>query len=236
MISNEKLNPDKLARIAGLLYVLLIPLGVFGIIYIPGSFIVSGDGAATASKIMANETLFRFSIVSALLTQLVNLVLVLFLYKLLKPVNKNLAVLMVVFIIVAVPIAMINELNNIIVLLLLNGDGYLSVFSSEQLHSVVLLFLDLHEYGIYLAGIFWGLWLFPMGYLIYKSGFIPKIIGVLLIIACVGYLLDSFIYIMMPDFSFAFSEFLFFGELAISFRLLIMGVDVEQWQKCANLY
>ncbi|MFV2061741.1 MAG: DUF4386 domain-containing protein [Gammaproteobacteria bacterium] len=232
-MSQNKMDPNKTARIAGLLYVLLIPLGVFGIMYIPSTLIVPGDAAATASKIIANESAFRFSIVSALLTQLVNLWLVLFLYKLLKPVNKNYAVLMVVFIMVAVPIAMVNELNNIAVLMLLSNHEYLSEFSSQQLQALVPFFLDLHESGINLAGIFWGLWLFPMGYLVYKSGFIPKLIGVLLVIACVGYLLDSFIYFIIPNVGFAFSEYLFFGEIAISFWLLIKGVDIAQWEKYA---
>ena len=172
MNSKEKTNPiQKTARTAGFLYMLLIPLGVFGMIYIPNTLFVSGDIATTVSNIMANETLFRFGIVSALLTQVVQIFVVLYLYKLLKPVNKNLAVLMVVFILVAVPIAMLNELNQFAVLLLLNGADYLTFFTTDQIQAFVALFLDLHEHGIFIAQIFWGLWLFPMGYLIFKSGF-----------------------------------------------------------------
>ena len=136
MTSKEKANPNKTARIAGFLYLLLIPLGVFGILYVPSTLFVPGDVAATASNIMANETLFRLSIVSALLTQVVQIFAVLFLYKVLKPAGKNLAVLMVVFILVAVPIAMLNELNQFAVLLLLNGAGYLAAFTTDQLQAL----------------------------------------------------------------------------------------------------
>lgn len=213
----------KTARITGLLYLLMIPLGVFGILYVPSTLIVQGDVAATASNIVANETLFRISIVSALLVYLINIFVVLFLYKILKPVNKSLSALMVILLLVSVPIAFINELNSAAVLLLLDG--------AQQSLAQMSLFLDLHEYGIQIAGIFWGLWLLPMGYLVFKSNFIPKIIGVLLMIACLGYLADSFIFLIKPDFGVVFTEFTFIGEVAIALWLLIKGVDVKQWEK-----
>ena len=233
MITKEKMNPKKTARIAGVLYLLMIPLGVFGILYIPSTLVVPGDAAATASNIMANELLFRLSIVSALLTQLVYIFVVLFLYELLKPVNKNHAVLMVIFTLVAVPIAMLNELNKIAVLLLLSGAEYLTIFTTSQLQALVPVFLDLHEYGIQIAGIFWGLWLLPMGYLVFKSNYIPKIIGVLLMIGCLGYLMDFFIFFLFPSVDVVISEFTFIGEVVMVFWLLIKGVNVEQWEKRA---
>ena len=233
MISKERTDPNKTARIAGFLYLLLIPLGIFGMLYVPNTLFVPGDIAATASNIMANQTLFRVSIVSALFTQVVQIFVVLYLYKVLKPVNKNYATLMVVFILVAVPIAMLNELNQFAVLLLLNGTDYLTFFTTDQIHALVALLLDMRQSGIFIAQIFWGLWLLPMGYLTFKSGFLPKIIGVLLIIACFGYLIDSFIFFFVPDFGIEFSQFTFLGELFITLWLLIKGVDVEQWKKLA---
>jgi hypothetical protein len=151
MTAKEKMNPNKTARITGFLYLMLVPLGIFGILYVPSTLIISGDVAATASNIMANELLYRLSIVTALVVQLVNIFVVLGLYKLLKPVNKNIAVLMVIFILLGVPIAMLNELNQFAVLLLLNGAGYLTVFTADQLQAHVSLFLDLHEHGIAIA-------------------------------------------------------------------------------------
>ncbi len=181
------MNPiQKTARITGFLYLLLVPLGIFGIIYIPSILIVPGDIAATVSRIMANGLLFRLSIVSALLVQLVNIFVVVLLYKLLKPVNKNQAVLMVIFLLLGVPIAFINELTHVAVLLLLSGSDYLAIFTAiftvEQVHALVALLLELHGSGIFIAQIFWGLWLFPMGYLVFKSGFLPRIIGIFLMI------------------------------------------------------
>jgi hypothetical protein len=151
----------------------------FGLIYVPSRLIVPGDAAATASNVMASDSLFRLGIVSNLLVHIVNLFLVLALYRLLKPVNKNMASLMVMFVLVGVPIVMLNELTQLAVLPLLSGADYLAVFTTEQLHALVLLFLNLHKQGLNIAQIFWGLWLFPMGYLVFKSGFIPRILGML---------------------------------------------------------
>jgi hypothetical protein len=225
VITKEKTNPNKSARIAGGLYLLLLPLGILGLIYVPATLIVPGDVATTASNIMANESLFRLSIVSALLIQVVNLFVVLFLYKLLKPVNKNMALLMVIFILLGAPIAMLTEVNRAAALLLLN--------TADLSPALAALFLDLHEVGIQIASIFWGLWLFPMGYLVFKSGYIPKMIGVLLIIGCFGYLADSFAFFLFPNFGMTISQFTFIGELVLPLWLLIKGVNVAQWEKFA---
>ncbi len=224
---------QKTARITGFLYLLLIPLGVFGIIYVPSTLIVPGDIAATASKIMAHGWLFRLSIVSALVVQLINIFVVLLLYKLLKPVNKTHATLMVIFLLLGIPIAFINELSHLAVLLLLSGSDALTMFTTDQVQALVALLLDLHESGIFIAQIFWGLWLFPMGYLGFKSGFLPRIIGILLMIGCFGYLFDSFTAFLFPNFGVTVSEFTFLGEVLLPLWLLIKGVNVEQWEKRA---
>ncbi len=207
-------------------------------LYVPNTLFVPGDITATVSNILANQTLYSLSIVTALLTQVVQIFAVLFLYKVLKPVNKNYAVLMVVFILLAVPIAMLNENNQFAVLLLLNGAeffgvDFLAFFTADQIEALVALFLGLRQTGLYIAQIFWGLWLFPMGYLVFKSGFLPKIIGALLIVAGFGYLIDSFISFFVPDFGITFTTFTFLGEMLIAFWLLIKGVNVEAWNKRA---
>ena len=143
---------------------------------------------------------------------------------------------MVIFILIGAPIAMLNELNRFIALLLLSGANYLTVFTADQLQALVPLFLDLHEHGITIAGIFWSLWLFPMGYLVFKSGYIPRILGVLLIIAGFGYLIDSFAVFLLPNLYATISQFILFttyGELLFPLWLLIKGVNVEQWEKRA---
>jgi len=231
MTTQNNTIPNQTARIAGFLYLLLIPLGILGIMYIPNTLFVSGDMAATASNILANESLFRLGIVSAIAVQLVNIFVVLFLYKLLKPVNRGIAQLMVIFLLLAVPIAFINELAHLAVLLLLNGADYLAVFTTGQIQAMVAFFLDLHEHGIFIAQVFWGLWLFPMGYLVFKSGFLPRILGILLMIGCFGYLIDSVLFFLVPSFGVTFSEFTFLGEVLLPLWLVIKGVNVEQWKQ-----
>ena len=233
MTTKEKINPNKTARVAGCLYLMLFPLGIFGIIYVPSSLIVLGDAATTASNIMANELLYRLSIVTALTLQIVYIFLALALYKLLNPVDKNNAVLMVILVLVAAPIAMLNELNHVAVLLVLSGSDFLTTFSMDQVQASVPLFLNLHEHGVFIAQIFWGLWLFPMGYLIFKSNFLPLALGILMIIGGFGYLVDSFVYFIFPDFDVTVSEFTFLGELLLPLWLMFKGVNHEQWEKYA---
>ncbi len=228
---------NKTTRFAGFLYLLMAPFGIFGIMYVPSILIVPGDAATTANNIMTSESLFRSGIVSALIVQILIILLVLVLYKLLKPVNKNHALLMVIFILVSVPITMLNELNQFAALLISSGADYLAVFSAGQLQTLVSLFLNLHEYGIFITSIFWGLWLLPMGYLVFKSGFLPRILGILLMIACFGYLIDSFGRLLLSNFDTTIVAtivgVMLWGELLFPLWLLIKGVNVEQWEKRA---
>jgi uncharacterized membrane protein YeaQ/YmgE (transglycosylase-associated protein family) len=220
MITNAKTHSvQNIAKNAGWLYLSLIPLGILGIIYVPATLFVAGDVGATISNIVANELLFRAGIVSAFLVQLVGICVVLYLYKLLKSVNQSHALLMVLFQLLAVPITLVNELFHVAVLVLLN--------TPEPSHQLVSLFLELHHHGIFVSQIFWGLWLFPMGYLVFKSGFLPKILGILLMIGCMGYLIDSVTHFMLPDFGFTVSEFTFVGELLLPLWLVVKGVYVE---------
>jgi hypothetical protein len=168
---------------------------------------------------------------SAVLAGIVNIFVVIALYRLLKPVNKNMALLMVIFILLAVPIGMLNELNRITALLLLRSAGYSAVFTADQLQALVSLFLNLHLYGIIIAGFFWGLWLFPMGYLVFKSGYIPRILGIILMIGCFGYLINSSATLLLPDYKVNIVIFVGWGEVIFPLWLLIKGVNVERWQK-----
>jgi uncharacterized protein (DUF486 family) len=225
-------SPLYRARVAGFLYLTLLPLGMFGL-YVSSILIVPGDAATTAYRIMASESLFRLSIVSALLVQIANVFVVLALYRLLKPVNREMALLMVILLLLGVPIAMLNELNHFAVLLLLSGANYLTPFTASQLQALVPLFLALHKLGVSIAGIFWGLWLFPMGYLVLKSGFLPRILGILLIIGCFGYLIDSFAAFLLPNSEVNVAILTFWGEVLLPLWLVIKGVNLEQWNKRA---
>ncbi len=188
------------ARIAGLLYTLMIPLGAFGIMFIPQFFVVSGDADATIANILANSGLFRIGMLSALVVQITHIFIVLLLYKLFQPVNGNMAALMVLFMLVSVPISMINELSHYMALLMANGDLSAAGMLAGQPKGLLLLLFELHKYGILISGFFWGLWLFPMGYLVIKSHFLPKTLGILLIIAFCGYIADSLLNLGIPGY------------------------------------
>ena len=231
MLTNTKTSPLVKARIAGFLYLFGNPFAPFVLLILPSRLVARGDAAGTASNIMASESLFRFGIVVLLYNSILSIFLVLALYQVLKVVDKNMAWLMVIFVLVGVPIGMLNELNNLAILQLLGGENYLSVFTTEQLQALAYFFFQLHRQGLNINMIFWGLWLFPMGYLVFKSGFLPRIIGVLLVISCIGYVVQSFAAFLGYNLRIMFITG--WGELVLGLWLLIKGVDVEQWQKRA---
>ena len=208
------------AKLSGILYLSLLPLGILGIIYVPDNLIVTNDISTTINNIIENETLFRWSIIAALTVQLINIILVIQLYKILQHIHKIMTYFMVIFSLLAVPIAFLNEINNLAIVNLLNQPK-----ESEQLIGI---FINLHHHGIIIAQVFWGLWLFPLGYLIYKSEFLPKFIGVLLIIGSIGYVVDSFTLILLPNFKITFSEFTFLGEVIFPLWLLTKGINTKK--------
>jgi hypothetical protein len=224
---------NKTARIAGFLYLLFIPLAFFGFPYGPSHLFVPGDAATTANNIMAAASQFRLSMVINLFGAIFNVFVVLALYRLLKAVNKNMAALMVVFILLGTPIGMLNELNHVAVLLLLSGADYLTPFTASQLQALVLFFHDLHQYGLNIDKVFWGLWLLPMGYLVFKSGFLPRILGLLLIIGGVGWLTEFLTALLLPNGGVKIVMFTSWGEVLFPLSLLVKGVNVEQWKKRA---
>jgi uncharacterized protein DUF4386 len=219
-------STKKAARVAGLLYVLMGIPGGFSLLYVSSVLIVPGDATATINRIKTSELLFRVGMVSELICAAGFIFVALALYRLFKGVDKTLASLMVTLFVVSVPISFLNVLNQIAALTLLSGANFLSVFNSSQLNALVMLFLGLHHDGILLAQIFWGLWLLPFGVLVFKSGFLPRILGVLLIIACFGYLAISFTHLLLPAYGHIVSKFamvLTLGELPIILWLLIKG-------------
>jgi hypothetical protein len=188
------LSQHQAVKYLRILYPIWAVVGLFGVMYARTSLIVSGDAGATANNLVAQEMLFRAGIVGSLITQLIHIAVVLILYKLFKSVNKDHAVLLVVLGLVGVPISMLNTLNRVAALMLASGADYLGVFTTDQLHA-----LNLNEQGMYIATIFWGLWLFPLGYLIKKSGYFPKIIGNLVMIGGIGYTSEPFIRYILPE-------------------------------------
>ena len=231
MATQEKTNSlKKTARIAGLLILIISVFAPFSMMYVPSNLIVPGDAATTAKNIMASEGLFRAGIVSDSIVFLIEIVLVVILYVLLKPVSKTLSLVAAFSRLAMTVIQAINLLNHFTPLLLLSGAGYLTVFEPDQLYALVLLFLNAHEYVVLIWGLFFGLHLFVLGYLVYKSGYIPRILGVLLVIASLCYLTQSFGNILLPQYEeiFASVGLLSMIELAFPLWLLIKGVKDQQ--------
>lgn len=218
----------KIARIAGLLYLVVVIAGGFSLMYVPGKLTVAGNGAATVSNIIASETLFRLGIFAGVVCYTAFLLLPIVLYKLLKPVNKTHAVLMVALALVSVPMSFINLLNKFAVLTLISKAPYLSVFKADELQAQVLMHLGFYNNGIQLISIFWGLWLFPFGYLVYRSGFLPKVLGILLMLGCFGYIIDFTGDFLFPGYGkLGISGYVHLpsalGEIGTCLWLLIMG-------------
>jgi hypothetical protein len=219
-------STKKAARVAGSVYFLASLPAPFVLIYIPSKLIVWGNPTATAHNILASESLFRIGIVGELLSFAAFLFVPLALYRLLKGVDNTQASLMVALIGVSLPISLVNVLNSIAALMLVRGPDYLSAFSQPQREALAMMFLKLHGQGLLIAEIFWGLWLIPFGLLVYKSGFLPRILGILLIAACLGYLAESLTPLLVPRYVetvSGFTKFLTACELPIIFWLLIRG-------------
>ncbi len=214
------------ARLAGALYLSLLPFGFFSFVYVPSVLLVRGDAGTTSRNIMESAWLFRCGIVSHLVSQIVVVFLVLALYRLLKVVNKDRAMLMVVLALLGIPIAFLNEVNNLAVLRLLCGAAE-GAFTSAQLQAQAMLFLDMGRNGVLVAQVFWGLWLFPLASLVLRSAFLPRWLAIPLMIAGVGYLVDSSMQVLFPGFV-IISQFTFVAELLLPAWLVIKGVTVER--------
>jgi hypothetical protein len=216
------------ARVAGVLYLLMAISAPFGLIYVPSKLIVPGDATATADRVRASEFLLRIGIGSELFHQAVAIFLVLALYRLFKAVNEQHAVLMVILgALVSVPIVFLNVLNETAALVLVSSADFLSVFERPQLDALAYLFVRLHEQGLIVVSIFWGLWLFPLGMLVIRSGFIPRILGVLMMVAGAAYLASSSTSLLLPRYADLVDQFamvLAFGELPFMFWILIWGM------------
>ena len=234
MTNKERINsPQKIARVAAFVFLIIFFLGISTELFIRPGMIVPGDAAATVRNIAASEALFRLSLVSDLIRQALLMLLPLVLYKLLKPVNKNIASLIVIFALVCVPISMLNELNHFAVLLLSSGAGYLTAFKADQLNALVMFFLDLRKYGTFIPQ-FFSFWLLFLGYLVFKSGFLPRILGILLMLGGLCYTVSAVLFFLFPNFDATiFGLFAFIEESLFYLWLLIKGVNVEQWEKRA---
>jgi len=213
-------------RFAGSQYVLMSIFGFFAMGYVPGKIIVHGNAVATAGNIAAHERLFRLGIAGQLIGQAGFIFVALALFELLKGVNRRLASLMVTLIVVSIPIAFLNEVNSIAALLLVRGADFLSIVENPQREALAMLFLHLHFQGLLVAEMFWGLWLFPLALLIYRSRFVPRFLGVWLAFAGFAWVIVSLTGVVSPQYydkAYSYSQPAIIGEIAFMLWLLIKG-------------
>ncbi len=228
-------SPQTYARIGGWLYLIIIVAGLFGEVFVRDKLIVSGDAKATAKNIIASQLLWRISVAGDLIVLLCAVALALIFYLLLRPVSKTLALLAVFLNLVELAVDGANKLNLLAALSLLGGADYLKVFQPNQLHALAYFSVKSHRYGFGISLVFFGCECLVLGYLIFKSGYIPKILGVLMQIAGLSYLANSFALLLAPTFpAMIFPAVLgpaFIGESSLCLWLIVKGVNVPKWEE-----
>lgn len=223
------MNSNKrIARITGLLYLAVVLTGIFSLMYVPSQLIIWESPAITFTNIANNQQLFRLGIVSSIACYTFFIFLPLSFYKLLEPISKTYARAMVILAVVSVPISFVNLLNKYAALSLTSGQKYLTVYSIDQLQAQVMHYLTQYDNGILIVQVFWGLWLFPLGYLIFKSGILPKLLGILLILGCFGFLINFLGHSLINNYSaLGISSYVrlpaSLGEIGICLWLLVFG-------------
>ena len=222
---------DKAARIAGAVYLSMVITAPFSLIYVPSKLIVRGNATATAANILANETLYRFGIVADLIGSVIFIALAVALYRLFAGVNRTRALEMVSLILVSAAVGFMNVLNHIAALILFRGADFLTVFQKPQRDALGMLFIRLYGQGIVINELFWGLWLFPFALLVIQSRFLPRILGILLIVNGCAYVIVSLTSLLAPDYTSVLNPYALIaetGELWIMLWLLIRGAKGTQ--------
>jgi hypothetical protein len=227
-------SPQIYARIGGLLYLIVIVIGFCTEFFVRDKLTVSGDATATANNIMASESLWRISIAGDLILLVCAVALTLILYVLLRPVNKNLALLAVFFNLVEFPIEAVSKLYLFAALFLSGNADYLKAFEPHQLHALAKISLKVHDYGFGIDLVFFGFACIIYGYLLFRSGYFPKTLGVLMTIAGLSYLTNSFTLILAPTYAGTILPILvlaLIGESSLCLWLIVKGVNVPKWEK-----
>jgi hypothetical protein len=230
-----KISAQAYARIAGVLYLINIACGIFGEIFVRGHLVVAGDAATTAHRIMSSEFLFRCGIAGDLIMHITDVPMAVIFYVLLRPVSKDLSLLSALFGMLQTAILCANKLNLVTVLLLLGGTSSLKAFDQNQLQALASLSLSLHAYGFGIGLIFFGMSCLVAGYLMFQSGYFPKILGVLQVMAGVSYLINSFAQLLVPALANKMFPAIvlpaFIGELGTCLWLIVKGVNASKWDE-----
>jgi Domain of unknown function (DUF4386) len=231
-------SPQAYARIGGVLYLIIIVAGILGELFIRGRIIVTGDAAATAHNIMASQSLWRMGIAGDLIMHVCDVPLALIFYVLLRPVSKNLALLAVLFNLIQTAVMVANEIVLLLPLFLLGGAKYLQSVDPHQLQALAYVSLKLNDYGFGVGLIFFGFECITLGYLIFRSGYLPRILGVLMPLAGLCYLTNSFALLLAPELATKLFPGImlpsFIAETSFCLWLLVKGVNVPRWQEAAS--
>ena len=237
--TSAETSPQLYARVGGLLYLIIIVAGITGELFVRGSIIVSGDAAATANTLIASQSLWRAGIAGDLVMHLCDVGVMLVFYALLRPVSKHLALLAVLFNLVQTSVLVANKLNLLVPVFLLGDAAYLKAFSPQQLQALSYVSLRTHDFGFGVGLIFFGVECIVVGYLIFQSGYFPKLLGLLMQLAGVCYLTNSFALILSPALASRLFPFVllppFVAELSMALWLLVKGVNMPKWTERASV-
>jgi hypothetical protein len=231
--STPRLN----ARIAGAFYLITIIMGVFAEVFVRGALVVRDDAAATATNILAHGPLYRFGLAADLVMLACYITVTLLFYNLFKPVGRSLSLLAAFFSLIGIAVLAVNSLNHLAPLIFLGGGNYLSAFETNQLQTFALISLRMHARGYLISGVFFGIYMLMLGHLIYRSGFLPRILGALVAVGGLSFLSNSFAIFLLPTLVARLPDVGMLGgiaELALSLWLMAMGVNVQKWEKKAS--
>lgn len=230
-------SPRLLARMAGAFYLITIIMGVFAEVFVRGAFVVRDDAAATAANILAHESLFRFGLAADLVMLVCYIAVTLLFHDLFKSVGRRRSLLAAFFSLVGIAVLAINSLNHLAPLVFLGGADYLNAFEANQLQALSLMSLRMHARGYLISGVFFGIYMLLLGQLIFRSGFLPRILGVLMAIGGLSFLTNSFAIFLLPALAARLPDIGMLGgiaELALCLWLMAMGVNALKWEEKAS--
>jgi len=234
-IKGNEFSPQSYARIGGVLYLIIIIAGLFGELFVRSKLFVPGDATATANQIIASPLLWRVGICADLIMHVCDIPLMLIFYVLLRPVNKNLALLNLLFNLIQTAVLVANKLNLLMALFVLADASYLQSIDPKQLHALSYISIKLHDHGFGVGLIFFGFVCLIEGYLIFRSGYLPKTLGVLMQVAGVCYISNSFILILAPQLASQLFPFILMpcviAELLLALWLIVKGVNLPKWEE-----
>ena len=232
-------SPRLLARIAGAFYLLTIVMGVFAEVFVRGTLVVRDDAAATATNILAHEPLYRFGLATDLTMIACYIAVTLLFYGLFKPVSRSLSLLAAFFSLVGIAVLAVNSLNHLAPLVFLGSAHYLSAFETTQLQALALMSLKMHARGYTIAVVFFGVYCLMIGYFVFRSGFLPRILGVLMAIGGLSYLTNSFAIFLLPTLAARLPDIMVLGviaELSLCLWLMVVGVNAPKWEEKASAW